>query len=89
MARGWESKSVESQIEAADERTRARKNSANTEQMAIEQERASLELSRSRVLRDMESATHDGYKAIVQRSLDYLDQKLAQLGAVNKSDPRD
>jgi len=89
MARGWESKSVESQIEAADQRGRPRKNDISPEQLALERERDSLELSRSRVLCDMQSATHAGYKSMLQLSLDYLDQKIAQLGAINKPDLRD
>jgi len=78
MARGWESKAVESQIESAEERTHhtplAR---ANPEQVRLERERESIELSRSRVRHDMETAVHSKYREMLQRSLDHLDGKIA------------
>ena len=89
MARGWESKAVESQIESAQESARERKKVALTaEQAAILRERESLELSRTRVLQDMKAATHARYRDMLQRSLDFLDEKLASLDQLNKPDLR-
>ena len=80
MSRGWESKSVESQMEeAAGRRSAGRRTPATPEQIRIRSERESLELSRTRVLRDLEIATHPRRQKQLQAALDYLDQKLAGL----------
>lgn len=78
MARGWESKSVESQQEAAavvrsvppeqDSRTRMR-----------QQERGDLELSRTRILRELAAAVHPRHREQLESALRYLDEKIAQL----------
>ena len=87
MARGWESKSVESQIEAAEERAQqARRVQLSSEQAALARERELLELSRSRVLHDIETATHARYREMLERSLAFLDEKLAKLDALSKPD---
>lgn len=80
MARGWESKAVESQIEAAAARTeRSRVNEMQAAEINRQRERESLELSRTRVLQDMEKAANPRYKEMLQQSLLFLDQKLAAL----------
>lgn len=81
MARGWESKSVESQIESAESK-RAGSEGAHltTEQMNKLRQRESLQLSRTRVLHDLESATHQRYRETLQAALQHLDEKLALLG---------
>jgi hypothetical protein len=80
MARGWESKDVESQVDAAEERAAlARKSKLTPEQAARERERESLELSRKRVLRDIETSRNAGYRATLEAALKHLDEKLAGL----------
>jgi hypothetical protein len=56
--RGWESKSVESQIEdsAAKTTSAARGDSISREQRELRKKRAGLELSRKRVLHDLDAA---------------------------------
>ena len=80
MARGWESKSVESQIESAESKRAA---SRSKELSAIEAERIhqreSLLLSRTRVLHDLEHATNPRYRQILEAALKHLEQKLADL----------
>ncbi|HWY48593.1 MAG TPA: hypothetical protein VNX70_14495 [Bryobacteraceae bacterium] len=80
MARGWESKSVESQIESAESRRAA---SRGEEIGAFEAERIhqreSLLLSRTRVLRDLEHANNPRYRKILEAALEHLDEKLADL----------
>jgi len=44
-----------------------------------QRERESLELSRTRVLQDMENAANPRYRELLERSLMFLDQKLAAL----------
>jgi hypothetical protein len=78
MARGWESKSVEEQMEAAADRaTLAKTQRLNEADIAAQKERESLELSRTRVMHDLAAATNPKYREILQRSLDFLDEKLA------------
>jgi hypothetical protein len=80
MARGWESKSVEDQIETA-EATKSRENAVRLteEQIRILRERESLELSRTRVLRDLATATHERYREQLKSALKHLDDRLAEL----------
>jgi hypothetical protein len=80
MARGWESKSVESQMEAAEERN-ARRNAVELtpEKAAKLREREGLLLSRQRVLADIAAASNPNYRRLLESSLAFLDQKLAAL----------
>jgi hypothetical protein len=80
VARGWESKEVESQIEAAETRAaEAVKPRLTPEQAAREREIDSLMLSRTRVLRDLETAKNPRYREMLRESLAFLDGKIAQL----------
>ena len=80
MSRGWESKSVESQMEdAASKRGASRQKPLTEEQIRIRTERESLQLSRTRVLKDLETATHPRRREQLQAALKYLDQKLSAL----------
>ena len=80
MARGWESKSVESQIESAEERaSQAKALKQNREEVERQRERESIELSRARVLDDIAASSNPKYREILQLSLAYLNDKLAKL----------
>lgn len=80
MARGWESKSVESQIESAyDKRAAAAAAGATLHQINIQRERERLEHSRVRVLHDLKAATNPRYRAMLEASLAFLDEKIASL----------
>ncbi|HEY3456063.1 MAG TPA: hypothetical protein VGK64_15910 [Bryobacteraceae bacterium] len=80
MARGWESKSVESQIEAAEERASlANRRALAVEEIRLQREREGLELSRTRVLQDLASAHNPKYREMLQRSLEFLEEKLKAL----------
>lgn len=81
MARGWESKGVEEQVNSRSPGPvrHSGRPPINPEQQAIESERRSIELSRTRVLQDLEAATNPRYRELLQRSLAFLDEKLAQL----------
>ncbi|MEJ7606739.1 MAG: hypothetical protein WKF37_10840 [Bryobacteraceae bacterium] len=82
MARGWESKSVESQIESAEERRLQRSQAAQVtlEHSTRLQAQKSLEMSRARVLHDLEAAKHPRHRDQLQAALDHLDAKLRELG---------
>jgi len=80
MARGWESKAVESQIEAAETRTsHSQEPQLSPDELRIQRERESLELSRTRVMQDMAAAKNPKYRELLERSLRYLDEKIAAL----------
>jgi hypothetical protein len=80
MARGWESKSVESQIESAEsKRAASRSRQLNAAEAARIQQRESLLLSRTRVLHDLEHAANPRYRKVLEAALKHLDEKLAEL----------
>jgi hypothetical protein len=80
MARGWESKSIESQIESAEQqRHRSSGPQPSPEQAARARERASLELSRKRVLADIAAARHPRHRETLEAALKFLDDKIANL----------
>ncbi|HTZ48754.1 MAG TPA: hypothetical protein VMH20_14255 [Verrucomicrobiae bacterium] len=79
MARGWESKDVESQVE---DRKIVADNSGKTkspEDLRKESERRGLVLSRTRIKNDLEAATHPNHRKSLEAALAHLDQKIAEL----------
>ncbi len=80
MARGWESKSVESQqADASQDRQPARPPLSFAEKLKL-QKREALLLDRKRVLQQLESARNASYRAMLNEALAALDRKLADLG---------
>jgi hypothetical protein len=80
MARGWESKSVESQIEAADSRRPANRGVAvSAKEAERNRKRESLLMSRTRVVHDLESAHNPRYREILLSALKHLDDKLSEI----------
>jgi ribose 1,5-bisphosphokinase PhnN len=77
MARGWESKSVESQ--QSEGGSGAGKRKLSTEEREREQKRESLQLSRGRVLHDLENARTEVHRAALENALKFLDDELAKL----------
>jgi len=78
MARGWESKGVESQQEI---RSGADRGEALTpEQREIRRKRESLDLDRRRVLNDLEAAQSPVRRASLEHALAFLDGEIAKLG---------
>lgn len=81
VARGWESKSVEGQIESfASDRRPPFNERPTKEQLDRQRQRESLLLSRTRVLRDIEQSRNPRHLQILKNSLAYLESKLAELG---------
>jgi len=78
MARGWESKSVESQIESAEKIQRPQRPLTH-EQRAAAQERQRLELSRAYLAGQIAVSTKQGYIDGLQRALKEIEEKLARL----------
>ena len=74
MARGWESKDIESQQEL---REQARQPVRII--TAQDQERHSLELTRKRVANDLDRATHPRHRQQIEGALAHLDAQIARL----------
>jgi hypothetical protein len=77
MARGWESKSVESQ--QSETVSGQGKRNVTREERERDQKRESLQLSRGRVLHDLENARTDVHRAALENALKFLDEELAKL----------
>ena len=80
MARGWESKSVEAQIESADQRRGEGKLELTPEQLEAQRKRDSLLLHRTRVLSDLEKCKDERYRKTLSDGLAFLEQELGALG---------
>ena len=79
MARGWESKEIESQMEAAEERRRTRSSAApSPEELKRQQEVESLELIRTRLRNDLNAATHPRHREQVEAALRHIEGKIAE-----------
>jgi hypothetical protein len=76
MARGWESKSVESQQSEPEPAQRKRQLTAEEQQRAAKRE--ALQLSRGRILRELETARSEVHRTALQNALRYLDEELAR-----------
>jgi len=80
MARGWESKDVESQVEEIEKApAKSPSNQKSPEQIHNEQTRKDLQLSRTRIANDLESATHPNHKKSLEAALAHLDKKISDL----------
>ena len=80
MARGWESKSVESQIESLEsKRAAARTKPLSPAEMQVATQRESLELSRKRVLHDLGQASNPRYRQTLEAALKHLEEQLAKI----------
>lgn len=74
MARGWESKSVETQQE--EHGRKARKTIMTPEQREQAARRQTLGLQRARAAADLARATKPGHRAMLQRAIDDIDELL-------------
>jgi TATA-binding protein-associated factor Taf7 len=80
MARGWESKSVEEQIESSKAKEVPSGEAARAKaQLQLGRERGVLELSRKKVQKDLETATNPRYRKTLEAALEHLNKKLTEL----------
>jgi hypothetical protein len=78
MARGWESKSVEAQIDMAEVRRSAvLANTPGPEKLELIRKKENIILSRTRVLRELNSAQNPRYRAQLSKALADLDAQLS------------
>jgi hypothetical protein len=84
MARGWESKSVEDQKEAAESaRAATAKPKLTPEQRERQATRDGLLLSRVRTLNALQGACDARYRALLETTLAHVDEQLKQLDAAD------
>ena len=80
MARGWESKSVETQIDMAEHRNAiARAKVLSEESLDLLRKKESILMSRTRVVRDLENAQNPRYRVVLSKALADLDAQLSAL----------
>lgn len=81
MARGWESKAVEDQIEAANERAQRRQSPEGLSQEERERRERleTLRLSRARTLTQLEGAVRPAHRQMLQRTLRALEAEMEEL----------
>jgi len=80
MARGWESKSVEDQInEREAEAEKLSKQKASPVDIEQKAKREGILLARARTSSVLESTRDERYRALLKRTLDHLDSELGKL----------
>ena len=76
MARGWESKAIEQQQEAARAGDRPPKRRLTESELRREHERRGLELSRERIRRELETASRPAHRSMLEAALAELERRL-------------
>ena len=80
MARGWESKSVEDQIAASEDRKAAASaRTRSADEIERESRKQGLLLSRARIVQDIERARDERHRAALRQALDYIDTQIKSL----------
>lgn len=79
MARGWESKSVEDQVEQSQTKKETKKGHLTPLQLETRRRREVLKLSRARVERELQSSQNPRYREQLNRALADLDAQIAEL----------
>ena len=80
MARGWESKSVEAQIDMAESaRSAGTKQARAPEELELIRKKETVLLSRTRVVRELATAQNPRYRAVLTKALADLDAQLSTL----------
>ncbi len=81
MARGWESKSVADQMEQREERARSQNNAHEISPVVRERHERiqTLRLSRTRTLAQLEHATRQPHRDMLNRTLRALEAEIEEL----------
>ena len=80
MARGWESKAVADQIEEVESRQQGTVKPADKpEQRVLNEQLASLKLSRSRLLQQLERAKHPAHRDVLLNGLRAVEKEIEEL----------
>ena len=78
MARGWESKNIESQQEEAT-RDRKRQKALTPEEQARQVKRGGLELARATAVADLDRAVAPAHRMMLEQTLAAIDAQLREL----------
>jgi hypothetical protein len=78
MARGWESKSVEQQQDEAKEAGAKKGPRLSPEQIATENRRKGLHMSRQRIVQQLEAASNPQHRKMLEAALADLDRQLGE-----------
>jgi hypothetical protein len=88
MARGWESKSVEDQMDAAEKaRAAGAKPKLTPEEAERQSARDGLLMSRARTLNALQGACDARYRALLETTLAHVDEELKKLDAAASAAP--
>ena len=79
MARGWESKAVESQQEDASAK-RANAAVFDPDEAQQQSQRSTLMLARTKALSELQQACAPAHRAMLERAIADLDRRLSDLG---------
>jgi len=80
MARGWESKAVADQIEEGETRPAdTRTAQASPEERQLKERLASLLLSKSRLLQQLERARHPAHRTILLNGLKAVEKEIEEI----------
>jgi hypothetical protein len=86
MARGWESKSVESQMETLQsERKETAKERLTPEVAAALRKKETLLLARAHLQQQMQASQHPRHRDMLQNALADLEKQLADLGTPDRA----
>jgi hypothetical protein len=86
MARGWESKSVESQMEnSQSKKADTGKRSLSLEAAAAIRKRETLLLARAHLQQQIQVSQHPRRQEMLQQALADLEKQLADLGALERA----
>ena len=80
MARGWESKAVADQIEEGESRQQQpSKTEVTKEQRVLKERLESLQLSRSRLLQQLEHARHPAHRNVLLNGLKAVEREIEEV----------
>jgi hypothetical protein len=86
MARGWESKSVEAQMDTAQsKRADAGKKQVSPEVAAALRKKQTLRLARAHLLQQLQASQHPRRREMLQNALADLEKQLGDLGALDSA----
>ena len=82
MARGWESKAVADQLEERESRQQQPSKTETTREQRMLKERLdSLQLSRSRLLHQLEHARHPAHRNVLLNGLKAVEKEIEEVSA--------
>ena len=86
MAKGWESKAVEDQVQAANDSeqdTNTKRKQLTPEQMEAHRRKEVLLLSRARVEKDLNASQNPRYRDQLTKALSHIDGQLSKMKDVD------